>query len=491
MKSLPHHQLRIEDLFLTRRDLLRRSGMGFASLGLASLMAAEGMLASEAQGANTSPHSINPLAPRMPHFPAKAKRVIHLFMNGGPSHVDTFDPKPSLAKYAGQRLPSGNLRTERKTGAAYPSPFKFQKYGQCGIEVSEIFSHVAQCIDDIAVIRSMHADVPNHEPSLMLMNCGEGRQLRPSVGSWIAYGLGSENQNLPGFIAMCPGGYPITETQNWQSAFLPGVFQGTYIDTKNTNIEKLIEHIKNHSMSLGEQRSQLDLLQQLNNRHQQRRRHDAQLEARIQSFELAYRMQIDASDAFDISKEPKHIREMYGPGVQARQILIARRLLEKGVRYVQVWHGEGQPWDSHDDIEVNHRRLAGECDQAIGALLKDLKQRGMLDSTLVIWGGEFGRTPTVELPTPGANAGKTNGRDHNHYGFSMWLAGGGVKGGQVYGATDEFGFQAVQNKVHVHDLHATILELLGFDHERLTYRYAGRDFRLTDVYGRVINELIA
>jgi hypothetical protein len=412
-------------------------------------------------------------------------------MNGGPSHVDTFDPKPALAKYAGQRLPTGNLRTERKTGAAFPSPFKFQKYGQSGIEVSEIFSNVGTCIDDIAVIRSMHADVPNHEPSLMLMNCGDGRQLRPSVGSWITYGLGSENQNLPGFIAMCPGGYPITESQNWQSAFLPGVFQGTYIDTKHTEIEKLIEHIKSHSVSLAEQRGQLDLLQQLNDRYQQRRRQDAQLEARVQSFELAYRMQIDASDAFDISKEPKHIRDMYGPGVQARQILIARRLLEKGVRFVQVWHGEGQPWDNHDDIEVNHRRLAGECDRAIGALLKDLKQRGMMESTLVIWGGEFGRTPTVELPTPGANAGKTNGRDHNHYGFSMWLAGGGVKGGQVYGATDEFGFQAVQNKVHVHDLHATILRLLGFDHERLTYRYAGRDFRLTDVYGRVIPELIA
>src|SRR4029077_11508479 len=486
---MSHHRPRMGDLLLTRRDLLRRSGMGFASLGLASLLAAEGLLAPEAKAA--APGSINPLSPRGPHFPAKAKRVIHLFMNGGPSHVDTFDPKPALAKYAGQRLPSGNLRTERKTGAAFPSPFKFQKYGQSGIEVSEIFSHTAQCIDDIAVIRSMHADVPNHEPSLMLMNSGEGRQLRPSVGSWVTYGLGSENQNLPGFIAMCPGGYPITETQNWQSAFLPGVFQGTYIDTEHTDIEKLIEHVKSHSLSLGEQRSQLDLLQQLNDRHQQRRRQDAQLEARIQSFELAYRMQIDASDAFDISKEPKHIRDMYGPGVQARQILIARRLLEKGVRYVQVWHGEGQPWDNHDDIEVNHRRLAGECDQAIGALLKDLKQRGMLESTLVIWGGEFGRTPTVELPTPGANAGKTNGRDHNHYGFSMWLAGGGVKGGQGYGGSDEFGFQAVENKVHVHDLHATILKLLGFDHERLTYRYAGRDFRLTDVYGRVVKELLA
>jgi hypothetical protein len=485
---MPLHKPRIEDLFLTRRQMLCRSGMGFGSLGLASLMAAEGLLTPPAQAET---NAVNPLAPKAPHFPGKAKRVIHLFMNGGPSHVDTFDPKPALAKNAGKPLPKGNLRTERRTGAAFPSPFKFHKHGQSGIEVSEIFPHVAACIDDIAVIRSMHADVPNHEPSLMLMNCGEGRLLRPSMGSWVTYGLGSDNQNLPGFIAMCPGGYPILETQNWQSAFLPGVFQGTYLDTQHTDVEKLIEHITNHHVSTKEQRAQLDLLQQLNERHQQRRLQDAQLEARIQSFELAYRMQMDASDAFDISKEPKSIRDMYGPGVQARQILIARRLLEKGVRYVQVWHGEGQPWDSHDDIEINHRKLAQQCDQAIGALLKDLKQRGMLESTLVIWGGEFGRTPTVELPTPGANAGKVNGRDHNHYGFSMWLAGGGVKGGQAYGATDEFGFQAVENKVHVHDLHATLLWLLGFDHEHLTYRYAGRDFRLTDVHGRVIKELMA
>jgi hypothetical protein len=256
-------------------------------------------------------------------------------------------------------------------------------------------------------------------------------------------------------------------------------------------VEKLIEHIKNNALPLAEQRRQLDLLRDMNERHRQRREPDAQLDARIQSFELAYRMQMDASDAFDVSREPQSIRDMYGPGTQARQILIARRLLERGVRFVQVWHGEGQPWDNHDDIEVNHRRLAGQCDQAIGALLRDLKQRGMLDDTLVIWGGEFGRTPTVELPTPGSNAGKINGRDHNHHGFTMWLAGGGVKGGQVYGATDEFGFRAEENKVHVHDLHATILRLFGFDHERLTYRYAGRDFRLTDVHGKVVQELIA
>jgi hypothetical protein len=479
---MSHHLPRLEDRFLTRRDMLSRCGMGFASLGLANLMASTG------EAASVSTH---PLLPKGPHFAGKAKRVIHLFANGGASHVDTFDPKPKLDEYHGKPLPSPNLRTERKTGAAFRSPFKFQKYGKSGIEVSELFPHVASCIDDVAVIRSMHADVPNHEPSLLLMNCGEARLIRPSFGSWVTYGLGSENQNLPGFIAMCPNGYPIQETQNWQSAFLPGVFQGTYIDTKHTDIEKLIEYIRNNFTTLKEQRAQLDLLKQLNERHLERRQQDAQLEARIQSFELAYRMQTDAADAFDVTNEPKYMRELYGPGVHARQLLIARRLLEKGVRFIQLWHGEGQPWDNHDDIEVNHRRLARECDQGLGALLKDLKQRGMLDSTLVIWGGEFGRTPTVELPTPGANAGKVNGRDHNHYGFSMWLAGGGVKGGQVYGATDEFGFQAVENKVHVHDLHATLLHLLGFDHEKLTYRYAGRDFRLTDVHGHVVKELIA
>jgi hypothetical protein len=311
------------------------------------------------------------------------------------------------------------------------------------------------------------------------------------MGSWLTYGLGTENQNLPGFIAMCPGGYPIQESQNWQAGFLPGIYQGTYIDTKQTEVNKLIENIRNKNLSLEKQRQQLDLLQKLNSLHVKDRLTDPILESRIQSFELAYRMQMDAADAFDVSKESKHVLEMYGPGVQARQILIARRLLERGVRFVQVWHGAGQPWDSHDDIEINHRRLAKECDQAIWALLSDLKQRGMLDDTLVIWGGEFGRTPTVELPTPGANAGKINGRDHNHHGFSMWLAGGGVKGGTIVGNTDEFGFAAQDNKVHVHDLHATMLQLLGFDHEKLTYRYAGRDFRLTDVHGRVVDDIIA
>jgi hypothetical protein len=482
---MSHHPFNPEHLALTRREFLNRCGMGMGALGLGSVMNQLLTPAAQAGSAFTSP-----LTPRQPHFPARAKRVIHIFANGGPSHVDTFDPKPLLAKYHGKEIPL-QLRTERKTGAAYQSPYTFKKYGQSGIEVSELFPHVAESIDDIAVIRSMKADVPNHEPSLLLMNCGEARLVRPSMGSWVTYGLGSENQNLPGFISMCPGGYPIQESQNWQSGFLPGAYQGTYIDTRHTSIEKLIEHIKNGYTSLPEQRAQLDLLQQLNARHQKKRSEDGQIEARIQSFELAYRMQMDATDAFDIMKEPEPIRAMYGEGTQARQLLVARRLLEKGVRFVQVWHGAGQPWDNHDDIEVNHRRLAKESDQAIGALLKDLKQRGMLDDTLVIWGGEFGRTPTVELPQPGSNAGKINGRDHNHYGFTMWLAGGGARGGYVHGATDEFGFAAAEKPVHVHDLHATILALLGFDHEKFTFRAQGRDFRLTDVHGNVVRELIA
>jgi hypothetical protein len=481
---MSHHAPRLEENFFTRRDFLNRCGMGLGGLALGSILG-------NALGLQAAETDLHPLAPKAPHFPAKAKRVIHLFMNGGPSHVDTFDPKPSLTKYHGKELPM-HLNTERKTGAAYGSPFAFQKYGRSGIEVSELFARTAESIDDICVVRSMCADVPNHEPSLMLMNCGEARLVRPSMGSWLTYGLGSENQNMPGFITMCPGGYPIQESQNWQSGFLPGVYQGTYINTKHTDLEKLIENIRNTSVSSKEQRSQLDLLQQLNADHLRRRQNDAQLEARVQSFELAYRMQMDAADAFDIAREPAAIREMYGDGVQGRQMLIARRLIERGVRMVQVWHGEGQPWDSHDEIEKNHRRLAGECDQAIGALLKDLKQRGMLEDTLVIWGGEFGRTPTVEIATPGSNnMGVKNGRDHNHHGFTMWMAGGGVKGGYVHGATDEFGFKAAEKPVHVHDLHATILRLLGFDHEKLTYRYAGRDFRLTDVHGNVVKELIA
>jgi len=486
--SIYQHGPRVTDPNLSRRQLLKQCGMGMGALALAQLMAQTGFAAP----LMSSSAPINPLSPKLPQFPAKAKRVIHLFMNGGPSQVDTFDPKPLLTKNNGKTLPGDHLPTERPTGAAMGSPFKFKKYGQSGIEVSELFPHVAESIDDICVIRSMHADVPNHEPSLLLMNCGDARQIRPSMGSWLTYGLGSENQNLPGFIVLCPGGYPIQESQNWQAGFLPGTYQGTYIDSAHTELNQLIEHIKNPTTSTKEQRRQLDLLAELNREHEQARGgSDAALDARIQSFELAYRMQSDAADAFDITREPQKMRDMYGPGVQGRQLLIARRLLERGVRFVQVWHGAGQPWDSHDDLEVNHRNLARDCDQAIGALLKDLKQRSMLEDTLVIWGGEFGRTPTVEMPTPGSNAGHINGRDHNHYGFSMWLAGGGVRGGYVHGATDDFGFKAVQDPVHVHDLHATILRLMGFDHEKFTFRHAGRDFRLTDVYGNVVKPLIA
>ncbi len=405
--------------------------------------------------------------------------------HGGPSHVDTFDPKPELARYAGKPVPSHRI-TERKTGAAFPSPFKFQRYGQSGIEVSELFAKTAAHIDDIAVIRSMQAQVPNHEPSLMLMNCGDSIQPRPSLGAWLTYGLGSETADLPGFIAMCPGGMPIKGAENWQAAFLPGAFQGTYVDSKYETVDRLIENIRSPHADTSVQLRQLELLRRINTAHKAERS-DPRLEARIQSFELAFRMQMEAADAFDVTKEPEHIRQMYGEGVHARQTLIARRLLERGVRMVQLWHGAGQPWDNHNDIETNHRKLAAEIDQPIAALLSDLKQRGMLDDTLVIWGGEFGRTPTVEL-----SGGKSKlGRDHNHYGFSVWMAGGGIKGGTVHGSTDEFGFAAQENPTSIHDLHATILHLLGINHEELTYRYAGRDFRLTDVYGEVIRPIVS
>ena len=492
---MPHPPLQTNSRPVTRREALQRGGMGFGALALSGLMSDLGLLAESKAASPTGPlapaHSgINPLMPKVPPLPAKAKRVVHLFMNGGPSHVDTFDPKPMLTKYHGKPVPSSRP-TERKTGAAFASPFKFQRYGQSGLEVSDLFKHTAEFADDLCVIRSMHADVPNHEPSLMLLNCGHARQVRPSMGSWVLYGLGTENQNLPGFMVMCPFGYPIQESQNWQSGFLPGIYQGTYLDTQHTDIEKLIANIRNKSVAMPAQRAQLDLLAELNREHLEKRQNESALESRIQSFELAFRMQTEARDAFDVTLEPAAIRNRYGNSVQGRQLLIARRLLERGVRHIQLWHGAGQPWDSHDDIEVQHRKLANECDQAIAAFLGDLKSTGMLDETLVIWGGEFGRTPTVELPTPGSNQGKMNGRDHNHYGFTTWMAGGGVKGGYVHGATDEFGFAAVENRVHVHDLQATILQLLGFNHETFTYRYAGRDYRLTDLAGKVVPALIA
>jgi hypothetical protein len=462
--------------------MLRTSGLGLGWLGAASLLAEEA-------GPTTTGAVPTTLTSRQPHFPSRARSIIHLFANGGPSHLDTFDPKPALARYAGRAIP-GALKTERRTGAALPSPFSFKRHGESGLEISELFPSVARHADRLCLIRSMQADVPNHEPSLMLMNCGDGRLVRPSAGAWVTYGLGTENQNLPGFVAMCPGGYPIKGTENWRSAFLPGAFQGTYIDTQKRKSDELVEYVRHPVLDRATQARQFDLTARLDRRHLEDRQHDPALEARLGALELAWRMQDEAAEAFDVSREPKHVLERYGDDVQGRQMLIARRLVERGVRYVQVWHGKGQPWDSHDQIEKNHRRLAGECDRAIGALLDDLVGLGLLETTLVLWGGEFGRTPTVELPND-AGVKFASGRDHNHHGFSVWLAGGGVKGGHVHGATDEFGFKAVEKPVHVHDLQATMLHLLGLDHERLTFRHAGRDFRLTDVDGKVVTDIIA
>jgi hypothetical protein len=428
-----------------------------------------------------------PFGIKAPPFPARAKHVIFLFLNGGLSQVDTFDPKPMLKKYHGQPFPGGNLVTERKTGNLMQSPFSFRRYGQSGIEVSEIFSHVGGCADDLCLIRSMHTEVPNHEPSLFMMNCGHNQPGRPSMGSWLTYGLGTENQNLPGFVVLCPG-IPTVGTMLWNSTFLPAVYQGTYIHNKETDPQKLIAYLRNERLGLSQQRRQLDLLGKLNRLQlEQLGENDLQLEGRIQSLETAYRMQTEAPDVFDVNRETEQTRQRYGDGDFARGCLMALRLVERGVRIVQIYFGNGQPWDNHEDIEI-HRKLAQQADRPIAALLQDLKARGLFDETLVICGSEFGRTPVVET---GGGSRIQNGRDHDPFGFTVWLAGGGVKGGITYGATDDFGFKAVENPVHVHDLHATVLHLLGLDHEKLTYRYSGRDFRLTDVSGRVITEILA
>lgn len=460
------------DTMTCRREFFSRVGLGMGALGLASVLKAESSSATNGV-----------------HFPAPAEHVIHIFLNGGVSQVDTFDPKPELTKRGGQMLPFDNLRTERRTGVALPSPFKFSQHGQSGIPISDLFPHLAKCADELAVIRSMHVELPSHEMSLMLMNTGDMRLVRPSLGSWLTWGMGSENENLPGFIALCPGGLPVGGAGNWRSAFLPGAYQGTHVDTSIADPSKLIAHLRNNRLNQTEQSEQFNLLQKLNNRHLAQRPGESALEARIRSFELAYRMQIEATDAFDTTDEPEHIIRMYGEGPQNQQLLMARRLVERGVRFVQTWHGNLQPWDSHSNIKTAHREVAQQCDQGIAALITDLKQRGLLSKTLIVCSGEFGRTPSVELGQNGSGAGL--GRDHNHWGFSLWMAGGGIKGGTIYGATDEFGFAAVENPVSAHDLHATILHLLGIDHERLTYRYAGRDFRLTDVYGTVVKEVIA
>ncbi len=463
-----------------RRQFLQHAGAGFGALAL------NAMLGEETRAA--APRS--PLSPKQPHFAAQAKHVVHLFMNGGPSQVDTFDPKPLLDQFDGKTLPL-HYKTERKTGVGYKSPFQFKKYGQSGIEVSELFSKTAAFIDDICVVRSMHCAVPNHPPSTLEIMCGDPIQSRPSMGAWIVYGLGTENQNLPGFISMCPSGYPGRfGPRYWGSSFLPGTFQGQYINSEYTRIEQLIENIRNSRVTRQEQQQQLDLLHALHEEHARRVHDDGPLESRMQSFDLAFRMQMEATDAFDVAREPKHIRQLYGDTVYGRQLLITRRLIERGVRSIQTWSGKGIPWDHHDDIML-HRVEAEKWDQPIAAFLQDLKQRGLLDETLVLWSGEFGRTPSVELPAPGTNKGLGKGRDHNNHGFSIWMAGGGVKGGHVHGATDDFGFKAVENRVSINDLHATILHLLGLDHKKLTYRYSGRDFRLTDVGGNVVQQILA
>jgi hypothetical protein len=452
--------------------MLRTMGAGFGMTGLAGTLSAD--------------TPTNPLAPKNPHFAAKAKHVIFLFLNGGPSQVDTFDPKPLLQKYSGQPMPTGNLKTERKTGSLLGSPFKFNRYGKSGIEVSEIFPKLGECIDDCCVIRSMYTDIPNHEPSLFMMNCGTRVPGRPSLGSWLTYGLGSENQNLPGFIVLCPG-YPIVGPQLWTSAFLPAIYQGTYIPNSEKTPDKLIHYIRNTEIKTPEQRRQLDLLAKLNGLGMELEGADPILEANIQTSEIAFRMQAEAPDVFDIGKEPEAVRARYGDNDFGRGCLMARRLVEKGVRMVQVYYGNGQPWDNHDDILIHHD-LANKADAPIAALLQDLKASGLLDETLVIIGGEFGRTPVVEVS---GLIKYQNGRDHNSWGFSTVLAGGGVKAGTTYGATDDFGFKAVDKPVHIHDLHATALHMLGMDHTKLTYRYSGRDFRLTDVAGNVVHDIIS
>jgi hypothetical protein len=462
-----------------RREMLCRLGNGFGAVGLAGMLAAEGLLGA-AEGPARKGAS-NPLAPKKPHFKAKAKRVIFLFMNGGPSQVDTFDPKPKLARYAGQRPRGAVLSTDRaRGGGLLPSPFKFKKYGKSGIEVSEIYPYLAKCVDDLCVIRSMHTNTPNHEPSLLMMNSGETQPTRPSLGSWLSYGLGSDNQNLPGYVVLCPG-RPVVGPQLWSNSFLPGIYQGTHINNSRIDPKNVIRDVANRHLPRKAQERQLALLRKLNEGHLKERGRDAALEARIASMEMAFRMQFAAQEAFDVSREPPVVRERYGSGAFASACLIARRLAERGVRMTQIYYGAGQPWDDHGDI-ANHRNHALQSDKPISALLNDLKMKGLLEDTLVIWGGEFGRTPTSE---------GSKGRDHNNRGFSMWLAGGGVKGGMAYGATDEFGYRAMEKKVHVHDLHATVLHLLGIDHEKLTYRYSGRDFRLTDVSGTVVKEIIA
>ncbi len=450
---------------LTRREMIQRLGGGFGALGLASLLAPE----------------LRADAPRGTHFAPRARRVIQLFMNGGPFGPDLFDPKPAINRFAGQRPEAVRLRTENQTGGLMPVPFRFRPHGRSGLEISELLPHLARHADELCVLRSLHTDNPNHGPALHMMNNGTITPARPSLGAWLSYGLGTENADLPGYVVLCPG-RPVRFAELWSSGFLPAEHQGTYVNHTNLDPRRMIPYLRNTALPADGQRRQLDLMRRLNEEHLAERGPDSALDARIRAMETAFRMQNAATDAFDLGREPQRIRDEYGRGHFANACLLARRLAERGVRLTQVYYGDGQPWDTHRNHNDTTRRLARDIDRPMAALLADLKRRGLLEDTLVIWGGEFGRTSTSE---------SGDGRDHNHWGFTMWLAGGGVRGGMAYGASDEFGFRAVEDRVHVHDLHATVLHLLGLDHERLTYRYAGRDFRLTDVYGRVVTDILA
>lgn len=461
---------------IDRRSFLKRSGLGFGAV------AASWMLEQDAVA--------NPLSPRSPHMPATAKSIISLFMHGGPSHIDTFDPKPALVKLEGKRVPDsfGDVRLQFSTFKEQPvlaSRRAFRKYGQAGIDISDVFPHVAQHADDLAVIRSMHHEGFTHTAALNWLNNGWGRLGRPSVGSWIVYGLGSESQDLPAFVVMLEGGIK-SGPPVYSSGFLPATFQGT---TLRKGASPILYAKRPANTSENEQRAMLDTLQWFNQRHAAERPDDSTLAARLSSYELAFKMQMAVPELSDISKETAPTRSLYGMDEDrtadfGTRCLMARRLVERGVRFVQVWSGtstgEGD-WDGHKGCEQNHQKMAGKVDKPIAGLLKDLKARGLLDSTIVVWGGEFGRTPTSD---GNANGGGDNfGRDHNPYGFTIWMAGGGIRGGKIIGATDEIGLHAIQDPVHVHDFHATLLALMGLDHKKLTYPFQGRDYRLTDVHG--------
>ena len=482
----------------SRRDWLRRAGCGAGTLGLAALLQDERHL-SRAAADETQINALNPLLARMPHFDAKATRVIWIFVNGGPSHVDTWDYKPGLEKWNGKTINEFDPEFKSTTGffknavgALMKSPFEFKPRGECGKKVSSIFPHLGEHVDKMAFVHSVFSTSNNHSPALFMMNCGMPRMGLPCVGSWVTYGLGSESKNLPAFVVMSDPkgrGLPKGSAANWSSGFLPGVFQGTYLKPQGDPIDNLN---RPGQMTDATQRTQLDLVKQLNQFHEAARPSDGELDARIESFELAYRMQSAAPEAMDIASEPEHIQKLYGIGDErcdhfARQCLMARRLVERGTRFVQIYSGgmENQrSWDGHNDIEGNHSQFAGETDQPVAGLLADLEARGLLNDTLVVWCGEFGRLPI-------AQTGGKPGRDHNPHCLTAWMAGGGVKGGTTYGSSDEVGYKAADNKVSIHDLHATILHLMGMDHERLTYKYNGRRFRLTDVEGEVIKAILA